>query len=496
MPPTRTLADFVLDQSSDAISIVGPDYRYRYVNPAYERRTGMAAKQITGALVAEIMGAEIFAQVVQPNLERALTGEPVSYQAWFDMPAMGKRRVDVLYTPLRAECGTIDSVVVVAKDITQWTLAEETALQAEQHLRLALKAAKAGAWQWNCHTNVSTWSDEAFQILGYKPGSVEPSSSNWLKTIHPEDRQQALLQKTNALATGEAPSMEYRVLWPNGEIHWVHSMAQPLHNAQGEPNGMTGIVLDITARKQAEAALEQAKRQAEFANLGKSNFLAAASHDLRQPFQAMRLFHQVLERRCDESLRPVVDHLGKAMTNGEELLSALLDVSTLDAGKTEPKIALMTIGPILDEVVADCTSVAEAANLRLVAVPCHAVVRSDRILLKRMIRNLLVNSIRYTKTGGILLGCRRRGDQLVIQVVDTGIGIAPDRQEMIFEDFYQIDNPAREGSRGLGLGLAIVSRLGRLLDHPVGVSSRQEHGSVFSIQVPRARQDDAIPDCP
>ncbi|MBX9633702.1 MAG: HAMP domain-containing histidine kinase, partial [Magnetospirillum sp.] len=143
-------------------------------------------------------------------------------------------------------------------------------------------------------------------------------------------------------------------------------------------------------------------------------------------------------------------------------------------------------GSILEEVVTDCTPVAEAANLRLRSVPCRAVVKSDRVLLKRMIRNLLVNSTRYTKEGRILLGCRYRGDHVLVQVADTGIGIAPDRQDLIFEDFYQINNPARDKTRGLGLGLAIVNRVGRLLDHPISVNSRLGHGSIFSIRVPLA----------
>ncbi|MBC7907656.1 MAG: PAS domain-containing protein [Rhodospirillaceae bacterium] len=431
---------------------------------------------------------------VKPNLDRALAGEAVRYQAWFNRPALGCCCMDVQYSPLLTEDGAVKGVVVVSTDITQWKQAEEAAIQAEQRLSLALKAAKAAAWQWDAHTNLCSWSDEAFRLLGHEPRGVEASYQTWLDALHPDDRDCAHEQTMHAVAADEDLTMEYRVLWPNGEIHWVHSIAQPLHDAHGKPIGMTGIALDVTVRKQAETVLEQAKRDVEYANQGKSSFLAAASHDLRQPFQAMRLFHQVLETRCDETLRPVVQHLGTAMANGEELLSSLLDISTLDAGRVEAKITFMAIGPILSEVVADCSSVAEAAKLKLVAMPCRAVVRSDRVLLKRMIRNLLVNSIRYTKEGGIVLGCRYRGDHLVIQVVDTGIGIARERQEMIFENFYQIGNPSRESSRGMGLGLAIVSRLGKLLEHPVTVSSRLGHGSIFSIQVPLAGRDPAVPE--
>jgi len=485
MEPINTLAEFVLEQSLDAISVVGADFRYRYVNPAYERRTGIPTARILGSHVAEVMGADAFEDEVKARLDEALAGRPVSYQAWFNMAGQ-LHFMDVQYTPLREGNGTVDGVVVVARDITRWKQAEEAASRTEQRLRLALEAARAGTWEVDTRTGYAIWSDETFRILGYTPGSVIPSSEAWLAAVHPDDRETARADKYRAQASGEDARTEYRVEWPNGEVRWVLSLARGIANSKNRPVGMTGILLDITDRKQAEEALVRAKRQAEMANEGKSNFLAAASHDLRQPFQAMRLFHQVLEMQADESLRPVVDQLGRAMDNGEELLNALLDISTLDAGRIEPKVEAVEIRPLLEEVAADCASVAEAANLKLKVIPCNLTVVSDRVLLKRMIRNLLVNSIRYTQNGGILLGCRRHEAHVSVQVVDTGIGIPADRQDMIFEDFYQVGNPGRDKSRGLGLGLAIVSRLGRLLHHPIRVSSRVGHGSNFCIEVPRA----------
>ncbi len=486
MEPLSRLAAFVLEQSTDVISIIGRDYHYRYANPAYEALTGLPVSKVIGAHVRDVMGAELFDQILRPRLEEALTGRPVNYQAWFDLAGKAPRCMDIQYNPLNEGNGSVDGVVVMARDITRWKRAEEAASHAEQRLRLALDAAGAGTWEAETGAHSAHWSDETFRILGYEPGSVAPSTEAWRRAVHPEDREWVHQKKLQALASGQDPRVEYRVVRPNGEIRWVLSMARGLNNLNGRPAAMTGIVLDITARKQDEEALLRAKREAENANIGKSNFLAAASHDLRQPFQAMRLFHQVLEMQCGESLRPVVDQLGRAMDSGEELLNSLLDISTLDAGRVEPKLEPVEVAPLLEEVAGDCAKIAEAAHLRLSVVACNATVQSDRVLLKRMIRNLLVNSIRYTRQGGILLGCRRRGGHVLIQVVDTGIGIPADRQEMIFQDFYQVDNPSRDKSRGLGLGLAIVSRLGRLLQHPVRVSSRVGHGSVFSVEVPQA----------
>lgn len=239
----------------------------------------------------------------------------------------------------------------------------------------------------------------------------------------------------------------------------------------------------VSEMQAARDAADEARRTAENANAAKTVFLAATSHDLRQPFQAMRLFHEVLREKAGPELSPIVDHLGKAISSGEELLSAFLDLSVLDAGTIEVRKTVFPVDLVLAEVADDCGSMAEAANLRLRRVRSTAVVFSDRVLLRRIVRNLLVNAIRYTPEGGILIGCRRRDGKLIIQVADTGIGISRDKLDLVFNDFYQIGNQARDKSQGLGLGLAIVSRLGRLLGHSVSVASKLDKGSIFSVEV-------------
>lgn len=260
--------------------------------------------------------------------------------------------------------------------------------------------------------------------------------------------------------------------------HWA-LQRDPLH---GTPLAVVETNTDITA-KRAEQRMAVARAEAETASSAKSTFLAAASHDLRQPFQAMRLFHQILEAKAGPELALVVDHLGKAMSSGEELLAGILDLSVLETGSIEPNPSNFPIGEVLIEIADDCAAVAKAANLTLHCVAVNAIVHTDRILLKRMVRNLVVNAIRYTNEGGILIGCRRRNGKLVVQVVDTGIGIPQDRLAWIFEEFYQVSNPSRDRARGLGLGLAIVSRLSRLLGHPVAVTSVPGRGSTFSVEL-------------
>jgi signal transduction histidine kinase/CheY-like chemotaxis protein len=245
------------------------------------------------------------------------------------------------------------------------------------------------------------------------------------------------------------------------------------------------LTIEIAERRRAEEAERRARDEAERANAAKSKFLATASHDLRQPFQAMRLFHHILQSRLtDNATREIATRLGEAMQAGEELLNALLDISTLEAGTVEPRLSDFPIQPMLTRLAQEFEAQGAAKGLDFRMVPSSAVVRSDPVLLERMLRNLLNNALRYTSRGGILLGCRRAGDRLNLEVVDTGIGIPREKQQAVFEDFFQIGNPERDRSQGLGLGLPIVARMARLLDHPISVRSVPSHGSAFSISVP------------
>jgi signal transduction histidine kinase/CheY-like chemotaxis protein len=247
----------------------------------------------------------------------------------------------------------------------------------------------------------------------------------------------------------------------------------------------------------SETMARAAKAEAERTNLAKSKFLAAASHDLRQPVQSLTLFMDLLKRRhggTDDAR--LLNNMEAALEVLGTLLNSLLDVSKLDAGLIQAKVELMAVSPLLARLAAEYRPRVEAAGLRLRVSPCRAIVRTDPVLLERMLRNLLENSLKYTKRGGILLGCRRCDGRLRIEVVDTGIGIAPDKLEEVFEEFYQTNNEARDRAKGLGLGLAVVRRLGRLLDHPVEVRSAPGRGSCFAISLPLVARGEPAPSPP
>ena len=249
----------------------------------------------------------------------------------------------------------------------------------------------------------------------------------------------------------------------------------------------SAAIRDVTERVRVERELRQARAEAEQASAAKSRFLAAASHDLRQPLQAAILYGNVLKRQLQSTTNgETASKLQSSLDALRDLLNRLLDVSRLEAGAVTPELRELSV-PILFESLEDefAPQAAEkGVELRVRSYPWR--VRSDAELLLQLLRNLISNALRYTERGGVLVGCRRAGSNLRIQVWDTGIGIPPHELEAIFEEFYQVANLARRRHAGLGLGLAIVRGLSQLLGHPVSVRSVLGRGSVFEVLVPLA----------
>jgi len=223
----------------------------------------------------------------------------------------------------------------------------------------------------------------------------------------------------------------------------------------------------------------------EEANLAKSRFLAAASHDLRQPLHALNLFVTQLRTEKDPAEKSrVIARIGAAVAAMDELFNELLDMSKLDAGVLTPSISDFPVDQLLKRIEMTFAAAAREKHLRLRVVSNSAWIRSDFILLERILLNLVSNAVRYTQAGGIVVGCRRREGVLKIEVWDSGIGIPEDQQRNIFGEFHQLSTAAQDSRGGLGLGLAIVERLCRLLDYPIDVTSKQGRGSRFGVAVP------------
>jgi signal transduction histidine kinase len=247
--------------------------------------------------------------------------------------------------------------------------------------------------------------------------------------------------------------------------------------------------IDLIERLRTETdKAHAAHKQAEQANLAKSKFLAAASHDLRQPMHAQGLFLEVIGRgELSTTQREMLNNALATSKASTEMLNTLLDFSRIEAGVVEPQLQAFELQRVLNKIDAELAPLAVAKGLVFRSRETHAVVYSDPMLVELVLRNLVTNGIRYTQSGGVLVACRMRGGAVSLEVWDTGIGIDASQHQEIFREFHQLGNPERDRNKGLGLGLAIVDGLVRVLGHQLSLTSRPGRGSVFRFTLPTSQ---------
>jgi signal transduction histidine kinase/CheY-like chemotaxis protein len=297
----------------------------------------------------------------------------------------------------------------------------------------------------------------------------------------------------------------YIFLLPSGilPVAWLLARGDTQHEVLGATVALWFLALAELARRFSTAFQESAqlrfenedlvedlrreKAAAEEANAAKSRFLAAASHDLRQPVHALTLFVAALRpRTTDAEACELLDHMDGSIHAMGSLFGGLLDISRLDAGVVEINRLPFALQPILERICRDCAGEAQKKGVELQVCRTTVVVDSDPILLERVLRNIIVNAVAYTDRGRVLVGCRR-GQRVTVQVLDTGRGIPAEEQQHVFQEFYQLGNLERDRTKGVGLGLAIVKRLTTLLDHPLTLASIPGKGSRFQIEIPYAK---------
>ncbi|UXY51297.1 hybrid sensor histidine kinase/response regulator NahK/ErcS' [Pseudomonas tohonis] len=349
-----------------------------------------------------------------------------------------------------------------------------------------------------------------------------------LREVHSEEHWRRLEPYVERALSGESVTFEVAETNLNGQERYMLRSYVPNRLASGEVVGIFVLIRDITERRrtaealhlayqnleqrvrertaeltqlneqllreigersQVELRLREAKREAEQANLSKTKFLAAVSHDLLQPLNAARLFTSALQEQREQAVSTaLVRNISNSLDDVESLLGTLVDISKLDAGVIKPDIAPFAVSELLDNLAVEFRQAAASEGLSLHFVPSSALVRSDIQLLARILRNLLSNAIRYTPSGRVLLGCRRHRQSLSIEVWDSGIGIADDKLKEIFQEFKRGDSQRPKQDRGLGLGLAIVDKIAGMLGHRIQVRSRLGQGSRFSVEVPLAKR--------
>ena len=359
-----------------------------------------------------------------------------------------------------------------------------------------IENAEQGFWGWNLEAREFRASPRFHALLGDTPDGPTQLGRDWAARILEEDVPR-IRAAARRLLRCHAPfqPIEFRVRSKTGAWRWLLAQGRVIdRNALGRARAMSGTLTDITEQRETEAALLLAKQEAdrarqiaENANVAKSRFLPAASHDLRQPLQANSLFVSALARTSiGPDQQRIVQHMTLATKTLGELLNALLDISKLDAGVITPQLAPIELYSIFQRLDNEFASLALEKKLRFkLFFPAQPLVLlTDQHLLLGLLRNLVGNAIRYTDWGGLLIGARLRRERLLIQVWDTGIGIKEEFMPRIYEEFFQADNPQRDRSQGLGLGLSIARRMADLLGYRLSCLSRYGRGSLFEVSIP------------
>lgn len=388
------------------------------------------------------------------------------------------------------------------KDLT--LLASEASnafAMSREQLQAALENIRQGVSVIDKDLNLVAWNSRYTELFNYPAGFIrvgkpieEVIGFNAMRGFCGDGEVDAQVQRRmKYLRTSSAHEFERQL--PNGVV--VSMQGHPMPDG-----GFVTSFTDITVHRQAERALREAnvnlersveQRTEELddlasqlieANQSKTRFLAATGHDLMQPLNAAKLFASTLSQQSlNDHQQQLLDHLEGSLQSVEDLLTHLVEISKLDSGSMEPKPRPVSLEAILKPLRDEFGAIAEERHLSLKVRPCDAWVISDGHWLRRIIQNFIANAVRYTETGGILVGCRRRGNQIRVEIWDTGIGIPADKIDDIFHEFKQL-NQGKQDNKGLGLGLAIVDRMAKRMNHSVEVLSRPGHGTCFRITLP------------
>ena len=479
--------DSLLENAPLGFAFFDRGHRYLRINDRLAEINGFPADSHLGRTLTEMLPAT--ATSIGPMIDRVFrTGEAIPYQEIVgETPArFGVRRHWLTaYFPVH-DGPDVAAVGVVVMEVTDLRWAEAARHQSEERFRSIFELAAVGIERVSLEGRFLDVNAKTCSILGYR--REELLERSFRDVTEPEDlpAEDALLDR---LLGGDIPSyaIEKRYRRKDGGTVWVRVTSSLARITGMEMAYRIAIVEDITERKAMEEQLRSTRDEAERANLAKSKFLAAASHDLRQPLQSLFFFAAALAAYVEDSAgKNVLRHLEQGLDALKGLLDSLLDVSRLDAGVVTPELEDFDVAEVLEGVRTAYAPLAAQKKLDLRVEVVPARIRSDRTLLGRMLRNLVENALRYTESGLVRVQCRVEGRQAAIVVQDTGIGIPADHLERIFEEFHQVANPERDRTQGLGLGLAIVRRLSRLLDHPVEVRSVEGRGSAFRVLVPLA----------
>ncbi len=440
-------------------------------------------------------------------LARAVAkGETVKEEFLIKRDNDENRHVWANAAPIFNANGTQTAAIVVFLDITDLKKTEKALLKSEQELKiakvnaeeneqklaLALHGAGAGLWSWNIKTGEDLLDERWCEILGYKQEEIEQVVGSWEALIHPDDKEEILeVVRKHFEDENNEYNDEYRMKCKNGDWKWVHALGKVVErDVEGEPLRMTGITIDIDDRKRAAIELKVAKEKAEESDRLKSAFLANMSHEIRTPMNGILGFTELLNQP-GLTAGQQAKYLNIIQKSGDRMLSTvndIIEVSRIETGQIKVNIDVVNINLQVQNMFNFFKPEAESKGLNLILDDIdfdeEIVLKTDDSKFNSILTNLIKNAIKYTASGYIKIGYKRKEDSLVFYVSDSGIGIKQDRQVAVFERFIQADIEDRMAQQGSGLGLAISKSFVEMLGGEIWVESEEHKGSSFYFTLP------------
>ncbi|MDA8231905.1 MAG: PAS domain S-box protein [Magnetospirillum sp.] len=475
----------LIDAVPDLIFLKDAAGQYLTCNKACAEYFGMTAAEIVGRTDFDLVNPEIAEFFRRQDTLAAASGQPRCNEEWVVRPNGERMLLETSKTPLFGEDGQPLGIIGISRDITGRKGIEDALRESERRFRVMFEQASDAMFLHDEKGRVVDVNEAACRTLGY--------SRDELIGAQPEGY---------VIWSGQGPQ---GAIGPSGALEYVFSGGDvaecPIHRRKdgstfpvetifrrlefGGRQFILAVARDVTERKRAEDALKTARAAAEAANKAKTNFLAAASHDLRQPVQALTLLLHLLNERqgCDEQA-DIRAKMAVTLGSTADMLAKLMDYAALESGGAVVKNEVFRLDGLVRTIAREEEENAAAKGLRLRVHAPPSSTESDPVLLGRILRNLIRNAIVYTERGGVLVAIRKRGTMTRIEIWDSGSGIPPAERDKVFEELYQTNNPGRDRDKGVGLGLAIVRKTAQALGHRLSVRSSEGRGSVFAVDVP------------